>query len=119
MPAVTPDSTNSVVILRVRGVDDAGATLIDVVKKYASSLREVDSKLMIVTGNRNMIRQLRVTGTTDIIGSDNVYSSTSFLGESSRQAHTDAIAWVSEHAVAGGPTAEPRPERNQPEPTDD
>ncbi len=98
MPSVLPDSTNSVVVLRVRGVDDAGATMIDVIKTYASSLREVDSKLMIVTGNRNVIRQLRVTGATDIIGSDNVYRSTSFLGESTRQAYEDAVEWVSEHA---------------------
>ncbi len=55
---------------------------------------------MIVTGNRNVIRQLRVTGATDIIGSDNVYRSTSFLGESTRQAHADARAWAAEHAGA-------------------
>jgi SulP family sulfate permease len=103
MPAVEPESTNSVVVLRIRGIDDAGATMIDVLKTYATSLREVDSKLMIVTGNRNVIRQLRVTGATDIIGSDNIYRSTSFLGESTRQAHTDAVEWVSEHASVGAP----------------
>ena len=92
IPAVTPESRNSVVILRIRGADDAGATLIDVVKGYATSLREVDSKLMIVTGNRNVIRQLRVTGATDIIGADNIYRSTAFLGESSRQAYDDATS---------------------------
>ncbi len=97
IPSVTPESRNSVVILRVRGADDAGATLIDVVKDYASSLRNVDSKLMIVTGNRNVIRQLRVTGATDVMGTDNVYRSTRFLGESSRRAYDEARAWVDEH----------------------
>ena len=58
---------------------------------------------MIVTGNRNVIRQLRVTGATDIIGADNIYRSTSFLGESSRQAHDDATAWIAEHATVGAP----------------
>ncbi len=102
MPTVTPESRNSVVILRIRGADDAGATMIDVVKQYAESLGEVDSKMMIVTGNRNVIRQLRVTGATDVIGVENVYRSTSFLGESTRQAHTDAVAWVEAHAEPTG-----------------
>ena len=71
MPSVTPESKNSVVVLRIRAADDAGVTLIDVVKEYAGSLRDVDSKLVIVTGNRNIIRQLRVTGAVEIMGADN------------------------------------------------
>ncbi len=106
IPSVSPESRNSVVILRIRGADDAGATLIDLVKGYASSLREVDSKLMIVTGNRNVIRQLRVTGATDIIGADNIYRSTAFLGESSRQAYDDATAWVAAHIEVDAPSLE-------------
>ncbi len=97
MPTVTPESRNSVVILRIRGADDAGATLIAVLQRYASSLRDVDSKLMIVTDNRRVIRQLRVTGMTDMIGADNVYRSTSFLGETIRRAYDDATAWVAAH----------------------
>ena len=109
VPRVTPESTNSVVVLRIRGADDAGATLIDVVKTYAGSLRAVGSKLMIVTDNRNVIRQLRVTGATDIIGVDNIYRSSAFVGETSRKAHEDAIEWVAEHETAGGrrPVSEP------------
>lgn len=107
IPSVTPESTNSVVVLRIRGADDAGATLIDVIKGYAAGLREVDSKLMIVTANRNVIRQLRVTGTTDVIGPDNIYRSTSFIGESSRQAHADAVAWVAEHLTADAAPSRP------------
>jgi SulP family sulfate permease len=104
IPSVTSESRNSVVILRIRGADDAGATLIDLVKGYASSLREVDSKLMIVTGNRNVIRQLRVTGATDIIGADNIYRSTAFLGESSRRAYDDATAWVAARTAVDEPS---------------
>jgi len=110
IPSVTPESTNSVVVLRIRGADDAGATLIDVLKQYAAALREVDSKLMIVTANRNVIRQLRVTGATEVIGPDNVYRSTSFIGETSRQAHTDAVGWVKQHSTADATPSHPSPE---------
>ena len=115
MPTVTPESENSVVILRVRGVDDAGATLIDLVKQYAESLQEVDSKLMIVTGNRNVIRQLRVTGATDVIGAENIYRSTSFITESTRRAHTDAKKWVSERMAVGTQSTNQSPEADDPE----
>ena len=98
-----------------RGVDDAGATLIDVVKQYAESLQEVDSKLMIVTGNRNVIRQLRVTGATDVIGAENIYRSTSFITESTRRAHADAKKWVSERVAVGTQSTNQSPEVDDPE----
>ena len=105
MPTVTPESRNSVVILRVRGADDAGATLIDVLETYAASLREVDSKLMMVTDNERVIRQLRVTGATDVIGAHNLYRSNAFIGETTRQAHKDALGWVEANRSPDGGTA--------------
>ncbi len=102
IPTVTPESRNSVVILRVRGVDEAGATLLDVLRTYASQLREVGSKLMIVTDNERVIRQLRVTGATDVIGADNVYRSSPFVGETTRRAHADARRWVEAHRTQIG-----------------
>jgi SulP family sulfate permease len=106
MPRVTAQSRNSVVILRVRGADDAGATMIEVLRTYAESLRAVDSKLVFVTDNERVIRQLRVTGATDVIGARNVYRSNAFLGETTRRAHTDALAWVQAHRVAPGGSPE-------------
>jgi len=108
MPEVTPDSVNSVVILRIRGADDAGSTLIDVLHGYAESLREVDSKLMIVTDNQRVIRQLRVTGATDAIGLQNIYRGTAFIGRTVRRAHDDADAWIDQHRqTANAPEATP------------
>ena len=101
MPTVSERSRNSVVVLRVRGADDAGVTLLDVLERYAQSLRDVDSKLMLVTDNRRVIRQLRVTGTTDVIGSGNIYQSTAFIGEMTRKAHADALLWIEEHRNVG------------------
>ena len=36
------------------------------------------------------------TGAARAIGSDNVYRSTSFVGEAVRRAYDDAVAWVAE-----------------------
>ena len=94
LPTVTPDSKRSVVVLRLRGIDEAGATILDALSTYATELREADSKLMIVTDNRRVVRQLRVTGALDSMGEDNIYLSSSFLGQTVRRAHDDALVWI-------------------------
>jgi SulP family sulfate permease len=99
MPEVMSDSRHSVVILRIRGADDAGATLLDVLGTYARDLRAVDSKLMIVTDNERVIRQLHVTRATDVIGSDNVYRGTRIIGAATRRALADAHTWVAERTA--------------------
>jgi len=109
VPSVSPDSRNSVVILRVRGADDAGATLIDVLSSYADSLNAAGCRLMLVTDNSRVIRQLRVTGATESIGADNVYRSTAFMGETTRQAYEDAVTWVEANRVAAADHVAPEP----------
>jgi len=96
MPMVAVTSRHSVVILRMRGADDAGSTMIEMLDSYAEELAAVDSKLMVVTDNERVIRQLRVTGITDLIGAENIYQGTVFVGEASRQAHADALDWIAE-----------------------
>jgi SulP family sulfate permease len=100
MPDVTPDSVGSVVILRVRGVREAGATMLEVLRSYARSLADVGSKLIVVTDNSSLLDQLEDTGTADVIGHDNVYRGTEYLGETLRRAHDDAWAWVAARSDA-------------------
>ena len=99
MPTVLDTSRNAVVILRMRGADDAGSTMIDMLTVYAQQLSAVGSKLMVVTDNERVIRQLRVTGITDIIGAENIYQGTVFVGETVRRAHADARAWIAERSI--------------------
>lgn len=94
MPTVTPASRHSVLILRIRGADDAGVTVLDVLGAYARSLRDVGSKLVLVTDSGRVIRQLEATGADRDIGSHNLYRSTAFVGEAVRRAHDDAVAWI-------------------------
>lgn len=58
-------------------------------------------QVVVVADNPRVIRQLRVTGVTDVIGADNVYRGTTFLGETVRRAHTDALAWVAARQAPG------------------
>ncbi len=94
LPDVTPASTNSVVILRMRGRTDLGSTLTDTLGRYARALQAVDSRLMIVTDSERVLDQLSATGVMAIIGEDNVYRSDEWLGSTARRAANDAREWV-------------------------
>lgn len=93
-PRVTSTSTRSVVILRMRGADSAGATFLDVLDRYNGQLRDVGSRLVIVTDNAALADQLRRTVWFSKLGEENVYMSTPVLGETLRRAVDEATQWV-------------------------
>jgi SulP family sulfate permease len=94
LPRPTSESRHSVVILRIRGADEVGATVLDVLGRYARALRAVDSKLVVVTDNPRILRQLRVTGAMAQLGEDNVYRGTEWVGRTLREAYADAEEWI-------------------------
>ncbi|MEI7057371.1 SulP family inorganic anion transporter [Nocardioides sp. CCNWLW239] len=94
MPDVTGASRRSVVILRLRGADEAGATLLEVLATYATALGERGNKLVIVTDNERLVRQLQIGGTLGAAGS--VYQGSAVIWEATREAYDDAVAWVAQ-----------------------
>lgn len=99
LPAVTPDSSNSVVILRLRGKSDLGTTFMEIISRYARKLKQVNSKLVIVSAADRVIEQLSITGVTDLIGAENLYPSDEWLGATLARAHHEAEAWVHTNGV--------------------
>ncbi|WP_407343171.1 SulP family inorganic anion transporter [Pengzhenrongella phosphoraccumulans] len=97
LPAVTAASRNSVVIVRLRGRSDLGTTFMDVLRRYALSLAEVGSKLVLVSTNETIEAQIAVAGITDVIGEGNVYRGTERVRAASDRALGDALAWVEAH----------------------
>ena len=94
LPAVTDASRHSVVLLRLRGRSDLGTTFMDVLNRYAQSLAALDSKLVIVSANQRIQEQLSVTGITDVIGAENIYTGDERVGATLKHAYADAVAWV-------------------------
>lgn len=94
LPAVGPDSTGSVVILRLRGRTDLGTTFMDALRRYAESLQDSGSRLVIVSANERIIEQLAITGTADVIGEDSIYPGDERVGATVARAVADAQAWV-------------------------
>lgn len=102
LPTVGAASVGSVVIVRLRGKPDVGSTLIDVLQRYATSLGEANSKLVIVTDSDRILEQLSATGAADIIGEENLYRGDAWLSETVARANTDAWHWVDRQRPAGG-----------------
>jgi SulP family sulfate permease len=101
LPDVDATSRGSVVVLRLRGRTDTGTTFMDVLARYARTLEGVGSKLVIVSGDEHLNRQLEVTGVTASVGEANIYTSDERVGAMLRRAHTDAVDWVERHRPSG------------------
>ena len=106
LPALTDASRHSVVILRLRGRSDLGTTFMDVLYRYAEGLATLDSKLVIVSANQRIQEQLAVTGITDLIGAENLYTGDERVGATVKRAHADAMAWIKTNRRVGGSDAD-------------
>lgn len=96
LPAVGDDSRNAVVILRLRGRSDLGTTFMDVLHRYAAALDSAGSRLVIVSTTPEIEEQLRVTGITEIVGSDGIYRGDHRVGATTALAEREAREWIAE-----------------------
>ncbi len=95
-------SRNCVVILRLRGRTDLGTTFMDVLRRYAQALTATGSKLVIVSASERVQEQLRVTGVTDLIAPENIYTGDERIGATVKRAYADAAAWIEQNQRASG-----------------
>jgi sulfate permease, SulP family len=102
LPVPTNDSRNSVVILRMRGRSDLGTTFMDVLYRYAQSLKALGSKLVIASVTERIQEQLAITKVTELIGAENIYGGDDRVGATVKRAHADATAWVKAHRSFDG-----------------
>lgn len=94
LPAPAATTSNSVVIIRLRGRTDLGMTLMEVLRRYARALDLAGSKLVIVSASERIAEQLRVTGVTDLISPENIYPGDERVGATLKRAYADAAAWI-------------------------
>jgi sulfate permease, SulP family len=85
---------NPVVVLRLRGRTNVGATLIEVLTRYAGSLREANGRLYLTGLSRQLRDDIVRTGKLDLAGPVRAYEATSVLGQSTREAVADAQDWL-------------------------
>jgi SulP family sulfate permease len=92
LPEVSRASKGAVVIVRLRGTDQIGLSLIDVLRRYAGALRDADASLKLVISEQRVLDQIELSGFADELGARNVYRSSEWIGETVRRAYADALA---------------------------
>ena len=97
LPDVVDTTTDSVVILRLRGRTDLGSTFMDVLRRYAEELNSANSKLVLISADERIHEQLAVTRVTAAVGSENIYTSDEWIGATLKRAYADAQDWVAAH----------------------
>jgi SulP family sulfate permease len=107
LPEVTAASQDAVVVLRLRGIDQIGLSLIDVLRRYATDLQARGGTLKLVLSERQVERQMDAEGLVDLVGRDNVYLGNEWLGATVRKAHDDAVRTLAagEEEGRGAPDA--------------
>jgi SulP family sulfate permease len=92
---------NPAVILRLRGHTNMGATLVEVLSNYADKLHAVHGRLYLTGIGEEAHAQLIRTGKLSLSGPVRIYEATAVRGESTREAHADAVNWLVEKPVEG------------------
>lgn len=88
------DGERPIVILRLRGFNEIGATLIEVLSDYADKLRQVGGRLYLTGIGTRAFERLKATGEFRLTGPVRLYEATPVLRESTRRALADAEAWL-------------------------
>ena len=73
LPAVSEESSNTVIVLNLRGYEDLGSTFLTVLERYSADLREHHSKLMLAGVHASVVDQLEKTGLLKKIGRENIF----------------------------------------------
>jgi SulP family sulfate permease len=92
------EAEHPVIILRLRGRTRLGATLLEVLSRYAEKLRAVNGRLYLTGLNEEVHDELKHQRKLQLTGPVRVFEATTIRGQSTRAAHEDAEAWlVSQH----------------------
>ena len=87
-------SREAVVVLRLRGHEEIGATFITVLDVYADELEAGGGRLFLTGLTDPMSRQLRLSDKLDLEEAVHLRLAQPLLGASTTQAHQEAHAWL-------------------------
>ncbi|WP_431278667.1 SulP family inorganic anion transporter [Leifsonia poae] len=94
LPQVDATTRRSVVIIRLRGVDQIGLSLVDALRRYARMLGDHGSRLAVITTSDDVVAQMAAGGLIAEITEDAVYRGTEWVGATTRKAYEDAEEWI-------------------------
>ena len=99
LPEIEADTHNAVVLLNMATNSELGSTFMEVITRYTRNLQAHGSKLMLSGVDAPLKTQLEETRIIDVIGRENIYMKTEFIGQSMEQAYIEGQKWVSDNKV--------------------
>ncbi len=91
------ESDRAVVAIIVRGEPELGSTFMNVIQRYAASLKARNGRLMLVGVDPAVRDQLARTGQLAIIGADNLFMAKPLIGAAMNEAAQAAFRWLEEN----------------------
>jgi SulP family sulfate permease len=88
------NAEHPVVILRLRGRTMLGATLVEVLSRYAEELEQVNGRLYLTGLTEEVHTELEHLLKVHLTGPMRVFEATTIRGQSTQAAHADAEAWL-------------------------
>ncbi len=82
LPVASETSRGAVVILRLRGADDLGSTIITALLRYRADLAAAGCSLLLCGVGDDVMRQLRASGALAMFGESRVFAATPLVSES-------------------------------------
>ena len=101
LPAVQ-DASRSVVILLLRGYEDVGSTVAEVLRRYTQALQANQGKLILAGVSKALRAQLQRTGMLELIGKENIFPETKTIGEAGNAALRAATDWIAASSTDQG-----------------
>ena len=99
LPTVTAETYRAVLIINLRQYEELGSTFLGMLERYADSLREHDSKLMLAEVGTRLHDQLHKTGRLQKLKPRNVFRRSETVGASIIEAYDEALEWTTEEAA--------------------
>ena len=91
---VPGDAQSVIVVLRLRGRTNLGATLVEVLANYADKLQEANGRLYLTGISEGAYEQVVRTGKLRLTGPVRIYEATPVRGQSTQEALADARTWL-------------------------
>jgi SulP family sulfate permease len=86
----------AVVILLMRGYDDIGSTVTEVLRRYTLTLQSNAGKLILAGPSQALRDQIQRTGLLNLIGEENIFLGTQTIGEAGNAALQAAAVWLAQ-----------------------
>jgi len=85
----------------LRGYEDIGSTVTEVLRRYTQALQANGGKLILAGVGPTLRGQLQRTGMLNLIGEENIFLATQTIGEAGNAALRAAKEWLAESSLDG------------------